>query len=651
MAGDFTHSYRFKSYRLDLEERQLLSNDAPVPLTPKAFDVLATLVERSGHLVEKDELLNKVWAGSFVEEANVARIVHTLRKVLGEDDNGNKFIETVAKKGYRFVAKVETFNGPSDQFSFLTSERSTTADVLPELILLEKGSDRGPPLTTAVTPPETTTRPARVVLFSVGFLTAISLILVLSFNFRNGSASPGSSVRTFAVLPVKPIAESVRDPIYEMGLAESFILKLSSMKGFVVRPLSATRKYADVEQDALAAGLEQKVDYVLASSYQLADGRIRVTAQLFDVATGRIEETYKSESDAANLFAMQDAIAGNVGILLQKRFVTTSSSPKDVRGTDNEQAYRLFIQGMAVANRRKHPDGRQAIEYFEQAVRLDPNFALAYAELASAYSSAFNGGGRNATDAYLKAKAAIEKALAIDETLAEAHSYLGIIKTNYEWDFAGAELEHKRAVELNPNSSSAHGMYARLLAILGKFDESIAEMKTAIDLEPASAGNHHSYGWILFQAHRYDEAIAEEELVLKMDPNLRMAYNVLRNSYSQKGDNDKSFEAFLQMGILDGDGPDEIDSLKSIYARSGWRGVFERQLQDEKASEKGGNPDYAQLAGTSIELGQREEALGYLEKAIDQNRFTLITLKVNPRYDPLRGYPRFDALVRRVGLN
>jgi len=482
--------------------------------------------------------------------------------------------------------------------------------------------------------------------------TAVGLLagtIVLIFYFYGAGNAAVAGQRSIAVLPLKAINSANRDEIYEMGIADSLIYKLGSMKGIIVRPLSATREYSDISQDPIAAGKEQQVDYVLASNYEIADGKIRVTSQLFDVATGKIDETVKSEKDAADDFTSQDLIAGEISNKLAALLGASATGKQAKGGTDNEEAYRLYIQGTVLADKRN--DVRKAIEYFEQAVQLDPTFALAYAELANAHIFAFNGNGRSATEGYIKAKAAIEKALAIAPDLAEAHSYLGVIKTNYEWDFAGAELEQKRAIELDPNSSDAHGAYARLLVILGRFDESIAEMKTAIELEPASAGNHHSFGWILFQSHRYDEAIAEEKRALEMDPTIMMSYNVLANSWGMKGDDDRSFEAFVQFQILSGAEPDEINSLKTTYARSGWRGISERRLEDEKQDEKKGNPNYANLAGISIELGQNEQALAYLEKAVDQNRFTLITLKVNPRYDPLRSDPRFDDLVRRVGLN
>lgn len=284
MNNEEKHFYRFKSFRLDVKERQLLHHGDNIPLTPKVFDVLVALVERSGHLVEKDELLRIVWADSFVEEVNVARIVHTLRKVLGEDENGNKFIETVAKKGYRFVAKVKKVSEPPAVAGGLTEHFESVVKI-PNEELQPLATAGGSDLPQTIAPPVSKPKQkTRIILFTVGFVGAIFLIILSSFNFQSEYSINPNNVKSIAVLPVQPINTTNRDEIYEVGIADSLILKLGSMKGFVVRPLSATRKYADVAQDPIAAGREQQVDYVLASNYQLSDDFLRARHRQFRVA-------------------------------------------------------------------------------------------------------------------------------------------------------------------------------------------------------------------------------------------------------------------------------------------------------------------------------------------------------------------------------
>ena len=227
--------------------------------------------------------------------------------------------------------------------------------------------------------------------------------------------------KSIVVLPAKAINSANRDEIYEIGIADSLILKLNSMKGFVVRPLSVMRKYADVGQEPLAAGRDQKADYVLASNYQLEGGKIRITAQLLNVASGQIEETYKSEKDAADVFAMQDAIASEVGNVLSARFGTTPSGRTAKRGTTNQEAYRLYLQGMHILGKRTPADAKKAVEVLEQSLRLDPKYAQAWAGLAEAHRSLGNFGRGNNQEESQKSIEAINKALALDENLAEAH--------------------------------------------------------------------------------------------------------------------------------------------------------------------------------------------------------------------------------------
>jgi tetratricopeptide (TPR) repeat protein len=422
------------------------------------------------------------------------------------------------------------------------------------------------------------------------------------------------------------------------------------VKGLKVRPLSATRQYTDVGQDAIAAaGREQNVDYVLASNYQIADGKIRITSQLINVRSGLIEENFTDEQNNSNRFAVQDAVTANIGQSLFKRLNREPNNLTAKRYTTNEEAYRLYLQGTALADKRSRKDAEKAVEYFERAVKLDPNYAPAYAGLANAHTAISMMRG-NPHEQYPKAKAAIDKALAIDDNLAEAHSYLGEMKLTYEWDFDGAEREHKPAIELNPNSSAAHRMYALYLRYMGRFDESIAEIKTAIDLEPASVLNHQIYGHTLYFARRYDEAISQLKRTVEMDANFRVTYEALINSYRMKGDNDQAFEWFVRDRTQEGENAEQIQMWKTIYSQTGWRGISERQLEKAKDDEKKGTALYIHLAHLCIRLEMREQAFAYLEKAFGERRLAMTMLKVEPRFDSLRSDPRFDDVVKRVGL-
>ncbi len=636
MNGEEKHFYQFKSFRLNVKERQLLNNNLSVSLTPKVFDVLVALVERGGHLVEKDELLKLVWADSFVEEINVARSVHTLRRILGEDENGSKFIETVAKKGYRFVAEITEVREPDKR-------QSATAVGSQDGVNEEVSSSPRQLLPTADKPKPNT----RIILFAVGFLSAVFLIALLSFNFQKSSTNPNKA-KSFAVLPLKPINAGSRDDIYEVGIADSLIIKLGSMKGFIVRPLSATRQYTDIAQDPIAAGKEQQVDYVLASNYQLADGKIKITSQLFNVANGQIEETYKSEKDAGNIFAMQDAVAGEVTNILLARFATTSSSPMTRRGTDNEKAYRLYLQGRTLTSNRTESAAQKAVEYFEQAVRLEPNYALAYSGMAHAYIDSGNLGGGLPREEYLKARTAVTKALELDNNLSEAYAVRGELKFTYEWDFAGAEKELLRALELDPNNDLAHERYAFCLAVRSRFDEAVSEAKTAQEINPNSLQHQHVGGVILYLARRYDEAIVQQRRVIEVDENHATAYSWLSLASDLNGDDAAAFEWFMKSQKRKDS--ENAELFQKTYETSGWQGVRQKFFELQKLNEQKPSANLYAMARQCALLGDKEQAFEYLNKAVEKHQGQMVMLNVEPSFDNLRDDPRFDELVGRVGL-
>jgi tetratricopeptide (TPR) repeat protein len=411
--------------------------------------------------------------------------------------------------------------------------------------------------------------------------------------------------------------------------------------------LSATRKYADIGQDPLAAGREQQVDYVLASNYQLAGGKIRITAQLINVADGQIEETYKSEKDAANLFAMQDAIAGEVGNILSARFAVASSSPAAKRGTTNEEAYRLYLQGMYFANESDPADARKAVETLEQAVRLDPNYALAWAGKAYAHRTVSNfGRSVDIHKEYRKSIEAINKALALDANLSEAQSASCENKSLYEWDFAGAESACKRAIELNPDSSKAHQTYSFFLMGRGRHTEAIAEIKTAIDLEPASLLNQRNYGLALHFARRYTEAAAQFKRVIAMDEGFGSPYPFLVNTLELSGNESEAFEWWMKMLVLAEVDKETLQAHQTAFQTSGWQGILRERA---KRFEKGGEA-YFHGAAYNAQIGNKEQAFEYLEKSYQRREVWMALLQVDPRLDALRDDPRFDELVRRVGL-
>lgn len=651
--------YEFGNFRLNVTEHFLVvsESDERVQLSEKAFETLCVLVRNAGHLVQKEELLTQVWAESFVEENNLNKCIHAIRRGLKERAAEQQFIETVQKHGYRFVAEVRRVQ--SEGTVHLVHQ--AVADLRQEA----DGNEAVKPVSAAPTP-ETTTglelslaKPGSEIKLAntyrrllVAVVLGAVLIGVVALGYRFLSAGKASSIadgkKSIAVLPLRPINTANRDEIYEIGIADSLIIELSSMKGFVVRPLSATRKYTEIGQDALTAGREQKVNYVLVSNYQLADGKIKLTAQLINVANGQIEDTYKIEKDTGNIFAMQDAIAGEVSNRLQARFVTSSSSLTAKHGTTNEEAYRLYLQGRNLTYNRTAMATRKAVEYFEQAIRLDPNFALAYSAMAHALIASGNLGGDLPRIEYEKAKAAVTRALELDNNLAEGYAVLGELRFTSEWDFAGAEKDLLRAVELDRNADLAHEQFAFYLAVRGRFDEAIAEAKTAEEIDPNSLQHQQIDGIILYLARRYDQAIIQLRRVIEVNENLATAYGWLWLTYETKGDDAQAYEWFMKLQKRTN--PDRIELLQKAYETSGWRGVRQKKLELDKLNEQKPSGNYYRLARQCALLSDKEQAFVYLNKAFEKHHGQMITLNVDPSLDNLRDDPRFDELIKRVGL-
>lgn len=654
--------YQFENFRLDAGHLMLYQNEQEILLAPKVIETLLVLVERCGEVLSKDELMKLVWTDSIVEEGNLSQNLYLLRKTLGEGKNGKPLIETFRRRGYRFNGEVRRIevekkislsaDSPSPFLPVSSSQQGAVVALADwrhetDKNQPEEANGQSAKFNLAPTNPVIKSKP-KYRAFALAALLIGAIGLGFYFFYARKTSSGVDGKKSIAVLPLKPINAANRDELFEVGIADSLILRLSSMKGFIVRPLSATRKYADIEQDPLAAGKEQQVDYVLAANYQLAGGKIRVTAQLFNVASGQIEEPFKIEKDAGDFFAMQDAIAGEVGTILAARFATSSNSPKSVRGTTNEEAYRLYWQGRNLIFKRTAADSRKAVEYFQEAVRLDPNFARAYSGMAHAYIASGNFGGGLPREEYAKAKTAVTKALELDNNLAEAYTVSGETKVIYEWDYPAAEKDFLRALELDPNSDLAHEQYGSYLANRGRFDEALAEIKTALEIDPNSLQNTLAFGRILYLARRYDEAITQLRHVIEVNNDAWAAYGWLWTTYEMKGDNAGAYEWFIKM--LNRTSPERSELFQKIYETAGWQGVRLKNLELEKLNEQKPSGNYYRLARLCVLIGDKEQAFEYLNKAIEKGHGQLGLLNVEPAFDLLRDDPRFDELVGRVGL-
>jgi len=484
---------------------------------------------------------------------------------------------------------------------------------------------------------------------AIGCVMTLMASMVAFYYFRGGRDPAWTAIKSIAVLPPRPLQPGERDEALERGTTSTLITRLGSLRQLIVRPESAVEKYARPDQDPLAAGREQKVDAVLDSHYQRSGDKLRFRLRLLRMADGATLWADTLDQSAADRFAVEDALSGKVTGALR---LTLNSAEKELlakRYTSSAEAWQLYLRGRHLTHTRRTQDTEKAITYFERAIALDPDFALAHAELGSCYAT-LTYFTHPPKELMPKAKFAFDRALMLDDRLAEAHTYIGLYKRSYEWDFVGAEREDRRALDLDPNSATAHHLYAFHLAYMGRFEQAISEIRRAEELDPTSPFISRNVSQVLFFARRYNEAIEQTRRVIDLHPNVGGVYVWMIRAFEMKGDEQGAFAARLKQAEADRAGADEVAGIKAAFSTGGLKGYWRWQLGRLLEREKKGFVVQLDIAALYALLGQKEEALARLYKAAEERDHFIIALNVEPVWDGCRADPRFVALVRRVGL-
>lgn len=630
MSSERKELYEFDNFCLDISERILWREGERMPLSEKAFDTLCVLVRHGDHLVSKDELLNEVWADAIVEENNLDKNISLLRQVLGERAGKGKFIETVRGHGYRFVADVTRVDRAPDTQIRELAESDGSDIQMPE------------PLANAQNP-KTGNQNQKIVAFAA--LLLLAAVVAVVFYWRSSARLVSSPIRTIAVLPFKPIIAENRNEALEMGMADTLISKLSSRE-ITVRPLSSVRRFAALEQDSLAAGRELGVEAVLDGSIQISNDRVRILAKLLGVDDGKQLWSGQFDEKLDDIFAVQDTISEKVAAALRIRLAGRDKK----HSTDNIEAYQLYMKGRFYLLKGINPETDKSLTYFQEAIEADPNYALAYVGLSDTFRGRVVGGGRSSAEFMPKAKAAAEKAVEIDDTLAEAHAALGHIIFWYDWDWDAAEREYKRALELDPSSVDSLQNYAHLLSCTGHHAEALANIKLAREIDPLNPRVNALEGLFLLHAGKPDEAIAVLQKALELQPNHLLANAFLARAYTEKG---MYAEADVKIQKARESFPDspEINSYGAYGGAKAGKLVEARAELDDmlQMSTTQYVPPYC-IALVYNGLGESEKALDYLEKALAEKDARMVFLKVEPKLNNLRSDPRFIGLMRRMNL-
>ena len=640
MAPQEPHIYAFGDFRLDVSKRLLLRGGKTVSLTPKVFDTLVYLVKHNGDVLSKDDLMLAVWPDTVVEENNLGQNISKLRSVLGETHGDHRWIVTLPGRGYRFVADVK----PLASGEKSSPEGAGLPGPVPE---------QNPSAAPASSLPKQAASGFSVHLRRLvlaGLLAGLLTVGAVYFLRSRNSASAHPTLESIAVLPFKPLVPESRDEALELGMADTLITKLSNGTKIVVRPISSVRRYGGVEQDALAAGRELVVDAVLDGTIQRLGDRIRVTARLVRVSDNKTLWADQFDREFGDIFDVQDSISEKAAAELVPILTGEEKELLARRYTADTEAYELYLKGRFFWYKRTPQATAKAAEYFQRALERDPRYALAYAGIADCYRTLPIMSDVPSRESFPKAKQAALKALAIDNNLAEAHSALGYVEYFFEWDWAAAEKEFRRAIEINPNYPLAHLGYAHLLSTLGRNEDALAEIDRAIKLDPLSPFVGTIKGQILFHARRYSEAIEEVNKALDIEPNFWIGQIVLGRSYERLGQYEQAIKA-LRMAAESSGGVTEATSLAGyVYAVSGQRQQAEQALQAlHVTSETRYVPPY-NFALLYQGLGNSDEALKWLEKAYEQRDVHMVFLPVDSKWDSLRNTPHFMDLIKRLNL-
>jgi len=582
--------YQFGPFCLDAGERVLLRDGRLVPLPAKVVSTLLTLVLSRGQLVEKDVLIEKVWPDEFVEEGNLAQHIFMLRKALGESVENAKYIETVPRRGYRFVAPVSERRKEFAEVTGDVSKRVTLKKDTPERL---------------------------------------------------------ADIPSIAVLPFETLGATTQDEYLGLGIADALITRLSKLKKVKVRPTSAVRNAT--KDNAVSAGRALKVATVLEGTIQKWDEYIRVTVQLVSIRDGTTLWAERFDEKFTNIFEIEDSISEQAAAALTVQLTAEEQELLAKRYTENTQAHQAYLKGRYFFERRSQEGLTKSIEYFELAIRIDPYYAIAYAGLAECYCMLSSFDLLPPNNSMPKAKEAALKALSIEPNLAEAHAALGWILLN-DWEWAAAEREFKLAIELNANYATGHHYYALYLRHMRRFEASLAESKKSQELDPTSAGRKATEGVTLYCAGHYDEAIEELRRALELDVNSTIAHYGLARVYVQQGMYDAAITEYERTISVFGKSTELLAHLGYVYAVSGKREAAIKALEELAASSNSGYVPSFYIALIHVGLDQKEEAFEWLEKAYQERDVNLVSLAVEPTFKSLREDPRFTRLLQLMRL-
>jgi TolB-like protein/DNA-binding winged helix-turn-helix (wHTH) protein/Flp pilus assembly protein TadD len=663
MQAPPAHLYEFGDFRLDTAKRLLQRLDGTtVPVTPRVFETLLYMVEHHDIVLDKERLMEAVWPDSIVEENNLSQNISTLRRIFGETPGSHSYIVTVPGRGYRFVAEV---SDRTDNGSAAAKAEQGTAPTLAENrteAVTAKGRQQSP---------DKTGGPLMLAVLGVIVLAAVFLARGPSIGWlkkhRVGNTAPTTSpetitntVRSIAVLPFESLGQDTNDELLGLGMADAVIGRMSSLKQLVVLPTSAVSKYKGPAKDPLAAGRTLGVDAILSGTIQRSGEQVRATVQLVHVASGRTVWSEKFDQTFTDIFGIQDSISDNVARSLALDLTTNQQKQLGKHYTTSAAAYDAYLMGLYFWNKRSKEGLEKAIDYFGRAVEKDANFALAYALMADCYYLQSYYGYKSGPEGIRSAKAAAERAMLLDDSIAEAHVAAAMAQLYQKSDRVVKEADHqaamnslRRALELNPNLPIAHQRYAWCLCASGQLNEAVREMRRAQELDPLSPTTNTALGIILVFARQYRDALTYCYKAAELGPNEARIQENMAVACALNGMYEEAIEHYQRVGELNPDTGDSLAWVATVLVCSNRKSEADSMMAEilQLAGEGKADPyNVAVLYGTR---GEKDAAFEWLDKALQRgserrtNGQDARMIRYDPMLDPLRSDSRFAALLRR----
>ena len=642
MASPAPSSLRFGDFLLDPKGGELRKAGHRIKLQPQPFKVLSILASRPGEAVTREEIQQQVWGGeTFVDfERGLNVCVQQIRAALGDDPDRPRFVETLPKRGYRFLASVERVEGTDTAARSISYAQGADGASVAVASAVSRGSAAR----------RSVGRQALIVF-------ALAGVLVLSLYFGGARSwilarHAAGPIRSIAILPFDNYSGDPEQQYFTDGMTEALTAEMGKIHGLRVPSRTSVMLYKREKKPLQQIARELNVDALVEGSVMRSGDRVGVTVQLLDGARDQHLWGESYERDSSDVITLEHDLARTIAEKLKLNLSAGDQLRLNSPGKVNPEAYAAYLHGRFYWSKRTIEDFHKSIEYYEQAVAQDSNYAPAYAGLADAY--ALLGSSPNdalpPNEAMPKAKAAAQKALQLDDGLAEAHASLAYVSMVYDWDWSAAEKEFHRAIDLNPNYATAHEWYAELLAARGRESEALEEMKRARDADPLLVLMHTAVAETLYYSRHYDEVIAQCRQTLELDPNYALAHFHLGRAYLAKGMYPEAIAEYRKAEESLGETPAMVMAIGYAEAKAGNAAWARKALDRLKEQSRSRYVPALYSAALYTSLGDSKDGIALLEKAYSEHSDYLIFLNVDPMADPLRAIPSFQALVRQIGL-